>query len=111
MTNILLSVFLLVPTALAQSPDERSAAREIVKKWQDAVVNVRVVLKTRMSVGGREMNASEETVDGVATVIEPDGLAVMSLATLNPAGMMNRIMGPGTGSDEERFQMTSEPTI
>jgi S1-C subfamily serine protease len=110
MKNILLSVFLLVPTVLAQSPDERSAARDIVKKWQEAVVNVRVVLKTRMSVGGREMNASEETVDGVATIIEPDGLAVMSLATLNPAGMMNRIMGPGTGSAEERFQMTSEPT-
>jgi Trypsin-like peptidase domain len=96
--------------ASAQSPDERAAARDIIKKWQDTVVNVRIVLKTRMAMGGREMQATEETVDAVATVIEPDGLSVMSLSTLNPAGMMNRIMGQTGGSGEDKFQMTSEPT-
>jgi S1-C subfamily serine protease len=97
--------------ATAQSPEERAAARDVLKKWQDTVVNVRVVLKTRMAMGGREMQATEETVDAVATVIDPDGLAVMSLTTLNPAGMMNRIMGQaGAGGGEEKFQMTSEPT-
>jgi S1-C subfamily serine protease len=101
---------LVLALAGAQSPDERAAAREVVKKWQDAVVNIRIVLKTRMAMGGREMQTSEETVDGVATIIEPDGLAVMSLATLNPAGMMTRIMGQSTGPADERFQMTSEPT-
>jgi hypothetical protein len=94
----------------AQSPEERAAARDVLKKWQDTVVNVRIVLKTRMSMGGREMQATEETVDAVATVIEPDGLAVMSLSTLNPAGMMNRIMGQAGGGSDEKFQMTSEPT-
>ncbi|MGH9312656.1 MAG: trypsin-like peptidase domain-containing protein [Vicinamibacterales bacterium] len=93
----------------AQSPDERAAARDIIKKWQYTVVNVRIVLKTRMAMGGREMQATEETVDAVATVIEPDGLAVMSLSTLNPAGMMSRIMGQA-GGGEDKFQMTSEPT-
>jgi hypothetical protein len=96
--------------ASAQSPEERAAARDVLKKWQDTVVNVRIVLKTRMSMGGREMQATEETVDAVATVIEPDGLAVMSLSTLNPAGMMNRIMGQAGGGSDEKFQMTSEPT-
>jgi S1-C subfamily serine protease len=108
----LLAVVALMGTerAGAQSADERAAARDIVKKWQQTIVNVRVVLKTRMSVGGREMQSMEDTVESVATVIEPSGLAVMSLSALNPGGMMNRIMGQSTGSSDERFQMTSEPT-
>jgi hypothetical protein len=93
-----------------QSADERAAAREIVRKWQDTIVNIRIVLKTRVSVGGREMQSSEDTVESVATVIDPSGLAVMSLSALNPGGMMNRIMGEGGGAQEERFRMTSEPT-
>jgi S1-C subfamily serine protease len=97
-------------SAIAQSADERAAARDIVKKWQETIVNVRVVLKTRMSVGGREMQSMEDTVESVATVIDPSGLAVMSLSALNPGGMMSRLMGQTTGSSDERFQMTSEPT-
>lgn len=107
--TVLLALVLNGSVAGAQSPEERAAARDVLKKWQDTVVNVRIVLKTRMAMGGREMTATEETVDAVATVIEPDGLAVMSLSTLNPAGMMNRIMGQAGGGDE-KFVMTSEPT-
>ncbi len=108
--SLLVMIASIEPAVVAQSPEERAAARDVLKKWQDTVVNVRVVLKTRMAMGGREMQATEETVDAVATVIEPDGLAVMSLTTLNPAGMMNRIMGQAGGGGEEKFQMTSEPT-
>ena len=50
-----------------------------MKKWQEAVVNVRVVLKMRMSMGGREMQASDDPVDTVGTVIDPSGLTVLSL--------------------------------
>jgi hypothetical protein len=110
--TVLFALVLSESLVNAQSPEERAAARDVLKKWQDTVVNVRIVLKTRMAMGGREMQATEETVDAVATVIEPDGLSVMSLTTLNPAGMMNRIMGQmgGGGGGEDKFQMTSEPT-
>ena len=60
--------------------DNRQAARDVVKKWQDAIVNVRVVLKTRMSMGGREMQASDDPVDTVGTVIDSSGLTVLSSA-------------------------------
>ena len=59
-------------------------AREIVKKWQCAIVNVRVVLKMRVSVGGREMQSMDESVETVGTVIDPSGLTVLSLGSLNP---------------------------
>jgi S1-C subfamily serine protease len=89
--------------------DGRAAARDVVKKWQAAVVNVRVVLKMRMSMGGREMQASDDPVDAVGTVIDPSGLTVMSLGSLNPGGMMSKLMGSAGGS-QVPMEITSEPT-
>ena len=98
-------------TALAQSPDERAAGRKILARWQDSVVNVRVVVKMRMSMGGREMNASEETIDTVATLLDPSGLAVMSLSVLNPGGLLKQMMGGmGAQGGGQQLDMTSEPT-
>jgi S1-C subfamily serine protease len=89
--------------------DSRPAARDIVKKWQDAIVNVRVVLKTRMSMGGREMQSTDDSVDAVGTVIDPSGLTVMSLGSLNPAAMMNKLMGSASTGDQ-KIEITSEPS-
>lgn len=102
---------LLVAGAGAQAQDERAAARDLVKKWQDAVINVRVVLKMRISVGGREMQSMDDSVDTVGTVIDPSGLTVLSLGALNPGAMMNKVMaGAGGGAPEQRPEFGSEPT-
>lgn len=100
-----LSGFLAVPP-VASAQDVRAGARDLVKKWEAAVVNVRVVLKMRMSMGGREMNSSDESVDTVGTVIDPSGLTVLSLSALNPGAMMNRLMGAAAGQP----QISTEPT-
>ena len=94
--------------AAGVNEEERAAAREIVKKWQGAIVNVRVVLKMRVSMGGREMQSMDESVETVGTVIDPGGLTVLSLGALNPGGMMNRMMGSGGG--QERMEFGSEPS-
>jgi hypothetical protein len=99
-------LFLTFP---AGAQDDRAAAREIVKKWQDAIVNVRVVLKMRMSMGGREMQSMDDSVETVGTVIDPAGLTVLSLGSLNPGAMMNRLMGSMSGS-QDRIDFGSEPT-
>jgi S1-C subfamily serine protease len=96
--------------ASASAQDNRAAAREVVKKWQSAVVNVRVVLRMRMSMGGREMQASDDPIDAVGTVIDPSGLTVMSLGALNPGALMSKIMGSAPGSgDEPSVEITTEP--
>jgi hypothetical protein len=102
---------LLALSGSASAQDERTAAREVVKRWQDAIVNVRVVLKMRMSMAGREMQSMEEPVDAVGTVIDPDGLTVLSLSALNPAAMMNKIIGGmGGGGGQDRLDIGGEPT-
>jgi S1-C subfamily serine protease len=101
-------VVLLLVGGTAHAQDHRAAARELVKKWQDAVVNVRVVVKLRMSMGGREVRASDDTVEAIGTVIEPGGLTVVSLGSINPGGMMTKLMGAGAGT--EGVEISSEPT-
>jgi S1-C subfamily serine protease len=106
----IVAVLLLAGVGI-QAQDERAAARDLVKKWQDAVINVRVVLKMRISVGGREMQSMDDSVDTVGTVIDPSGLTVLSLGALNPGAMMNRVMaGAGGGAPEQRPEFGSEPT-
>ena len=106
-TWIALGVALVVALP-AGAQDERAAARAIVKKWQEAIVNVRVVLKMRMSMGGREMQSMDDSVETVGTVIDPGGLTVLSLGSLNPGAMMNKMIGGGSG--QERMEFGSEPS-
>jgi len=101
---------LLLSSSRAEAQDVRAAARDVVKQWQDAIVNVRVVLKTRMSMGGREMQSADDSVDAVGTVIDPSGLTVMSLGSLNPGAMMSKIVGISTGNGDTKVDITSEPT-
>jgi S1-C subfamily serine protease len=105
-TAVLAAFVVAVPSG---AQDDRAAAREIVKRWQAAIVNVRVVLKIRMSVGGREVQQMDESVETVGTVIDPAGLTVLSLGSLNPGAMMNKLMGSG-GNPQERMEFGSEPT-
>ena len=93
--------------AHAQNP--RAAARELVKKWQDAIVNIRVVVKMRMSMAGREMQSSDDTIEAVGTVIDPAGLTVVSLGSINPGAMMTKLMGAGAGGGQG-VDIASEPT-
>jgi S1-C subfamily serine protease len=89
--------------------DQRAAMREVAKKWQDSIVNVRVSLKVRMSIGGREVQSMDDTVEAVATVIDPSGLTVMSLSSLDPGAMMNRFFS-ASGSGDEKMTIESEPS-
>ena len=104
------AAILLSAEGRAQAQDTRATAREVVKRWQDAIVNVRVVLKTRMSMGGREMQSADDSVDAVGTVIDASGLTVMSLGSLNPGAMMSKIVGASAGGSDTKVDISSEPT-
>jgi hypothetical protein len=96
-------------SAPARAQDSRAAARELVKKWQDAIVNVRVVVKMRMSMGGREMQSNDDTIEAVGTVIDPGGLTVVSLSSINPGPMMTKLVASGSGGGQN-LEIASEPT-
>ena len=104
-----LTLAVLWGPAHVRAQDTRVAARELVKKWQDAIVNIRVVVKMRMSMAGREMQSSDDTIEAVGTVIDPNGLTVVSLGAINPGAMMTKLLGAGAGAGQG-VEISSEPT-
>src|SRR3954462_7574156 len=104
-----IAVCVVFVSAPARAQDSRAAARDLVKKWQDAIVNVRGVLKMRMSMGGREMQSNDDTIEAVGTVIDPGGLTVVSLSSINPGPMMTKLVG-SSGGGGQKPEIASEPT-
>jgi S1-C subfamily serine protease len=110
MTTQLGSILLLatlVAAPAAQSADERTAARDIVKKRGDAVVMVLATIKVRVNIDGREQ-PSEQAAQANATVLDGSGLAVLSLSTLQPDDVMSRSLAQRFGG--ARVEVTSEPS-
>ena len=104
-TTVLLSFGSL---AVAQSADERAAARGVVKKNGDAVVMVLATLKIRANVGGQEQTIDQQA-QANGTILDASGLAVLSLSTLQPDDMMARSLSNRVQAGT-RVDVTSEPS-
>src|SRR5678815_3780064 len=93
---LLFGTFMAVAVA-AQTPQERAAARDLIAKRGDTVVIVLGTVKTRVTMGGREVPPSEENIQANGTMLDARGLVVMSLSNLEPGKMMNGIMQQAAG--------------
>jgi S1-C subfamily serine protease len=65
--------------------------RDIFNKYQHAVVTVQTVLKVTDSRGGRSSNPSEIKRDLTGTVIDPSGLTVLALSSVDPTELGRRV--------------------
>jgi len=81
--------YLFVVNDMVWPHDKKKAAEEIMNKWQDAVITVKVVINVRFVVEGRETDEMEEVIETIATVIDSSGLAVLSYSSVDPM----RILG------------------
>jgi hypothetical protein len=77
--------FLLATVALAE--DSATRGRQVLAKYQDAVLTVRTVVNYTVSYGGRDQQ-SESKSDTIGTVIDPSGLTVISLSAIDPSAMI-----------------------
>jgi len=84
---LMISLLALAVTGGAVADDSALAGRKILAKNQDAVVTVRLVVSYNVSYGGRDQQ-SESKTEAVGTVIDPGGLTVISLTTIDPSAMM-----------------------
>ena len=88
MKTLFSSVCLALALASGARADESAVAgRKILAKNQAAVVTVRLVVSYNMSYGKRDQQ-SESKTEAVGTVIDPGGLTVISLTTIDPSAMM-----------------------
>jgi len=105
---VLAAVAACTPAMSAQSADERSAARDVVKKRGDAVVMVTATLKVRFNIGGRDQT-SDQQAQANGTVLDASGLTVLSLSTLQPDYLMSRQLSARVSPDT-RVDVTTEPS-
>lgn len=107
---ILFASMALVCLATTVHADEGAVAgRDILSKYQNAVLTVKLVIKQGMSFAGRDANKSESKSEATGTVIDPSGLTVISLTATDPSGLFGDMMGGGDDEDM-KVKMESEVT-
>ena len=99
-----LAGLLVATAACAEPPADVVAGRAMCGKWNNAIVNVQVVVKMTMSYDG-ESSKREEKGDTVGTVIDPSGLTVVSLSSVSPDSMFDSMYG-----EEDGPQISTEIT-
>ena len=106
-------VCLCTSTLAAQSAQDRASARDIAAKNGGAIVTVLGVVKTHMSMGGRDMPVPDSKIQANAVVLDGAGLTVMPLSVLDPSETTSSLLGSlGSlgGEGGPKMEMTSEPS-
>ncbi len=98
------AALVMMPAATTHADELGDKGREILKKYQRTVVTVQVVLKNNVSVGGMGSQSRESRQDVTGTVLDPSGLVVLSLSTIDPAQLMQNLLS----GDENRFKVETE---
>jgi hypothetical protein len=92
---------------VSSADDLGEKGRAIFKKNQHCVVTVQIVLKSKLSMAGRGGESSESRQEVTGTIVDPAGIAVLSLSATDPGQLVQNMMGGG-GEDESRFKMETE---
>lgn len=87
--------------------DELAATgRQIITKWQDAVVSVKLVVKTTVTYEGEQSPPEEQKIEANGAVIDPSGLVVTALSEISPDESMSDYMG----QDADKYKVSTEVT-
>lgn len=88
-----------VPALAADGPgDIREAGRAALEKYGPAVVTVEVVSEIKVSYGGREQT-QERKSETLGVVIDPSGVVVTALSSVDPTKMWETMRRPGSDAD------------
>ena len=98
----------LTGSAHAQTPEERSGARDLLAKHGDAVILVLGTTKLRINQGGREVSNQDQRIQAIVTVLDGSGLGVTSLTALDPSDVMSAQLSRGRGAGGA-VSVTAEP--
>lgn len=88
----LLALVALMAATEPANADIRTAGREIVAEYGDAILTVRIVLNQKMSQGG-ESEQHEVKNESSGTVLTVDGLTLVPLDAIDPSQMIRRVYG------------------
>lgn len=98
--NIALLALLMLCCKNTYAAEVAEEARKIVDTYKDTVVSVQLVLQ--MSYGGAS-EKRETKLSCTATIVDPSGLVVTSLSSVNPADVFRGL----SADEDEEFKITS----
>ncbi len=82
--------------------------RQIFKDNQHSVVTVQIVVRSKVSVGGRGGEPNETRQDVTGTIIDPSGLTVVSLSATDPGQMFQNVVSSMAGDEESKVKVETE---
>lgn len=90
---------LILCISAVYADEQAQTGRQIISKWQDAVVTLQIVTKTKMTYGGEAAPDRESKSESTAIMINPSGLAVTALSAVSPDDLIQRMMPDNEGMD------------
>lgn len=94
-------------TSVCWGDELAEKGRAVFKKYQHAVVTVQIVIKNKISLGGRGGESNESRQDVTGTIVDPSGLTVLSLSATDPSQMLQSFMA-GVSDEESKLKMETE---
>jgi hypothetical protein len=76
----------------AAADESAEAGRALMEKHSAAVVTLRLTLTEKYSMPGMATEEDESTLETIGTVVDPSGLAVTSLSTVDPSYMAEAML-------------------
>jgi len=105
--TLICGIFLLAaPPAGADELAEKG--RQVFQKHQHSVVTVQIVVRSKVSFGGRGAEPNESRQDVTGTIIDPSGLTVVSLSATDPGQMIQNVMSSMSADDESKVKVETE---
>ncbi|MGP8198910.1 MAG: serine protease [Limisphaerales bacterium] len=87
----LMFVLAALLAATARADDLADKGRQIFTNSQHAVVTIEAVVKTTYSSGAHASEPAETKTDVSGTVLDPSGLAVLALSSVDPADLYHQL--------------------
>ena len=87
--------------------DVPAKARRVFEQHKDATVTVELVVKERYSMSGRSAQERESTQEVTGVVMDPAGLIVTALSSVDPTSMYQS-MAEASGMGDADFKIESE---
>ncbi len=103
----LLSLCIICPLCAGDELGE--AGRKLLEQHSQAIVTIQVVMKQQMNMFGSSREEESKT-EITGTVINPSGLTVTSLSSLDPGSIIMDMMGGQTGLGAFDMDMKSQVT-
>ncbi len=88
----------------ASADELATTGRQIIAKWQDAIVSVQLVVKTTVTYEGEQSPPEEQKVEANAVVIDPSGLVVTALSGISPDESIADYMG----EEADKYKISTE---